>query len=316
MAFYGMMSTVIRSCYSKPLLCLLGTFAALQSTGYAAGRCEEAPSKATQSIRIKTSTGSALISTRVQGSAFIVEGDIVIAAVEQVWAAAKAGRALDPLGIGVHPEERLWPGRVIPYEVTAELLNDNRLRSAIQDWNSSTSVQFKDYTDEQEKPKDRVLFVRMPECSASQVGKQGGVQPIWISDLCTTGNILHELGHAAGLWHEQSRKDREDFVRIEWNNIAPVDRTNFTQRIHDGRDILSYDYGSLMHYPSNAFAINSSLPTIVVTRIPPEPIGQRHHLSDLDKRSVEDLYRSISTVQSRGGSQRSPGISIQPRQPK
>ena len=33
--------------------------------------------------------------------------------------------------------------------------------------------------------------------------------------------IMHEFMHALGLWHEQSRPDRDQFVRILWENIIP-----------------------------------------------------------------------------------------------
>ena len=81
---------------------------------------------------------------------------------------------------------------------------------------------------------------------------------------CGAGGTVHEILHAAGFVHEHTRPDRDAFVSVIFSNILPDKAHNFTKR-STALNIGPYDFGSIMHYPSNAFAYNPAYPTI--TRI-------------------------------------------------
>ena len=47
-----------------------------------------------------------------------------------------------------------------------------------------------------------------------------GPQIVSLGNGCyTKGVIIHEVMHALGFWHEQSRPDRNQFVEIFWENV-------------------------------------------------------------------------------------------------
>ncbi|RXG68339.1 hypothetical protein Avbf_06906 [Armadillidium vulgare] len=57
----------------------------------------------------------------------------------------------------------------------------------------------------------------------SYVGRVTGKQQLHLSDRCmVSGIIQHEMLHALGVFHEQSRPDRDEFVIIHHENIYPV----------------------------------------------------------------------------------------------
>jgi Astacin (Peptidase family M12A) len=169
-----------------------------------------------------------------------------------------------------------WPSCRIPFTIEPALPNQARITDAIAHWEANTRFRFVARTAEA----DFVTFRPGGGCSSS-VGRQGGQQFVNLAAGCSTGNVIHEIGHVVGLWHEQSREDRDAFVTINWPKIQPAAISNFNQHITDGDDVGAYDYGSIMHYPRDAFSIDGS-DTITPINPPTAVIGQRTALSPGD----------------------------------
>lgn len=108
--------------------------------------------------------------------------------------------------------------------------------------------------------------------------------------------MVHEIGHVIGFWHEQSRPDRDQYVKIIWKNINRGWEHAFLKKTWQAVDSLNtpYDYSSIMHYKLNAFSRSSRRKTIV----PRKNVRARPYrrISKIDALQVKRMYNCDGTA--------------------
>ncbi|XP_042150219.1 blastula protease 10-like [Ixodes scapularis] len=103
----------------------------------------------------------------------------------------------------------------------------------------------------------------------SQVGMETlGAQDLNLGPGCEfTQVVIHELGHAVGFFHEQSRSDRDSSVLILWENVPRDTYSQFTHTYDINYDV-PYDVTSVMQYSQSAFSPDPYEKNTIVTLDP------------------------------------------------
>ncbi len=220
------------------------------------------------------------------GSVF--EGDILL----QVSASTTPGQ-VTPRSFGTSQNGSLWPDGILPYTIDGSIGSavESRIVAAVAHWNAKTPVTVIERTAANASSyPNYVTFTDYGGC-ASYLGRIGGQQPIYAGSACSTGNIIHEIGHALGLYHEHTRPDRDDHIQLNWGNINSSYSYNFDMVNSNASPTTAYDLGSVMHYGEYFFSTNGQK-TIEPAYSTAIYIGQRVGLSDLDIAGVNALYAS------------------------
>ena len=195
-----------------------------------------------------------------------------------------------------------WPNNTIPYTLDeeewstfrAKTLALRNIRNAIKHWIRKTSVNFMEIPlqpegkDARNSKYPNYLHFKPASGCWSHMGMIGGRQHIGLVPGTKAQFIIHEIGHTVGLWHEHSREDRDEYIKINYQNINNSHAHNFKQRVTDGDDVGEYDYKSIMHYGSYAFSENGRT-TIDTTADTTADIGTASVLSEGDIEAVEEL---------------------------
>lgn len=194
-----------------------------------------------------------------------------------------------------------WPGAVIHYTIAeANRQAYAAIKDAIEEIQAKTCIRFV-------KRSNQRNYVRVIAASGcySYVGRVGGRQDVSIGRGCEyKSTVIHEFMHALGFFHEQSRPDRDNFVKINYGNIISGFDSQFAKQ--NAKHVTTfnhpYDFKSVMHYERTAFSKSRSLPTIVSKRNANEKLGQPVNggLTDIDAGQLNAMYcgKSQSTTKS------------------
>ncbi|RWS20357.1 Astacin-like metalloprotease toxin, partial [Leptotrombidium deliense] len=65
---------------------------------------------------------------------------------------------------------------------------------------------------------------------------------------------VHEIMHAIGFFHHHNRPDRDEYLRINWDNISDVHKNDFKKlSAYKVKILAPFDYKSVMLYGPREF---------------------------------------------------------------
>lgn len=197
----------------------------------------------------------------------------------------------------------LWDKGIVPYTIRGNVQTDQgtilgiedeeekeRIREALAEMSEQTGILFPEYESIEALRKehtDGIVMGRGAFASSSYLGRDGGLQGLYLAFDVNKGTIKHEFMHALGVNHEFTRHDRDEYVTVNFENIPEGYHRQFDIR-DTNKDCGTFDIGSIMMYGS--FQIRGDRDNPEMTLKDGTTFERSTDLSQIDINTVKSLY--------------------------
>jgi hypothetical protein len=288
-----------------PLLALAALAAACQDTPFAAEqdgpRAPVIDTPASTDVRKGWIYGPG--GEPVEVSFTVIEGEAIFEGDINLGRADRVARTRDELvrissgpryGVFVDGSSYRWAGGVVPFVIDGAftLAQQQTIIAAMNHVSGNVGgVTFRARTNET----SWIAFTLHASLCNSPTGRQGGAQTINLTTGCanTMGAAAHEILHSLGMWHEQSRCDRDSYVTIHMDSVIAGKEHNFAKVCSGSTVVFGYNEGSIMHYAPTDFGIGGAT-VITSKRGLGSQMGQRTAVAQSDVSTINYIYQPFA----------------------
>ena len=196
------------------------------------------------------------------------------------------------------PKPKPWPGEELPYRLGPNLTDDQKeyIVKIGNVLDNKRVIKMRPYNPN--KDKAYVYFKKGSSHCYAEVGYTGSVTQVALNEKCGYGEIFHEVFHVLGFFHEQNRFDRDEHIKILWENIDEEHWPQFEKFPQESLpdalqnpQVTPFSFYTFMLYRPTAFSNNSDYSIVTTSG---DPYSQILEPTTEDFRRARLLYNRES----------------------